>query len=293
MASFYRRIFRPVWNQFLTKVPGKKSMGQFARVAFDLMVPGRTIYPDVVVVMTTHCSLKCKNCNNLIPCYEEPYHIPAGELIKDIDTLLSHTDTCLKIQLMGGEPFVYPYLPEVLDYLKGHPKIMSVGITTNGTIIPKAEVLEKIAALPCKNIAISDYGLPQQKIKELCRTLKKYGISYHRSYARTWADPGGVECRNKSLKQLSKEYNSCFSSRYCRTMLNGKLFLCARSASLFDLGYMESSHDAFDIRLKRTDGEFRRELRNFFLKDYAEACNYCDHYLKKKIKAGEQKQENS
>ena len=39
MASFYRRIFRPVWNQFLTKVPGKKSIGQFARVAFDLMVP--------------------------------------------------------------------------------------------------------------------------------------------------------------------------------------------------------------------------------------------------------------
>ena len=288
MASYYRRIIRPVINEFLNSIPGKKRLSEYLRVVSHLLKPNGVIYPDVVVVMTTHCSLKCAKCNNLMCMYEKPYHIPADQLIKDIMTLLKNTDTCVKLQLLGGEPFVYPELLKVLKAIKDHPKVLCTAITTNGTIIPNEEILEEFSSFSRKKIVISDYGVKTQKVDELMQVLKRHSIPFHRAHATVWLDPGGTECRNKDIGQLIKEFNGCYSSRYCRTLLNGKLFLCARSAHLADLGYMDGTHDSFDIRQKRSNTEFRREIRDFFLKDYAEGCNHCDHALKRKIKAGEQ-----
>ena len=285
---YIKRVLRPSYNEYLNSIPGKKTLKECFRLLYHLIKPYGVVYPDIVVVMTTHCSLKCAHCNNLMPCYSEPYHIDAKQIISDINILLSHTDICVKLELIGGEPFVYPHLAEVLDAVKDNPKVMCVALTTNGTVIPSKDILEKIASFKNKKVVISDYGLAPQKVDELMHILKKYKIHCHRARATVWSDSGDGKYRGKSKRQLAEEYSRCYSSRYCRTMLNGKVYLCARGAHLADLGYMDGSHDSFDIRRPMSDKVFRRKFRRFLMSTYADACNHCDHMKRIRIPAGEQ-----
>ncbi len=287
MSTYFNKIFKPCFNELINILPGKKTPGQYLRVLGNLISPWKAVYPDVVFVITTRCSLKCKNCNNLMPCYDKPYHIDADQVIADIDKFLENTDLVLKFGLIGGEPFIYPELGKVLEHVLKSDKIMYVSLTSNGTVIPSEELL-KLMENPKVVVEISDYGVKTQKIDEIIRILEERNIKYVPDKVASWVSPGGTEFRNKDTAQLAKEYQNCYSSKYCHTVLNGKMFLCARGAHLYDLGFMKSEHDFFDIRKAPSGKSFRSGLLKFLLSDYADACNYCDHALKIKVKPGEQ-----
>ncbi|XME03004.1 radical SAM protein [Lachnospiraceae bacterium C1.1] len=292
MGSYLKRVFRPCIREYLFNTPGKKRIGDLFKLFMGLVKPDALIYPDIVCELTTHCSLKCAHCNNLMYCYDKPYHVPADEVIADVENMLSHTDFCVKLTLLGGEPFVYPELAKVVKAFQNHEKIYCLTFVTNGTVIPSEDLINLIAASKNPKMVISDYGQKAQKVKELSDLCKAKGIHCELGRATSWVDPGGTDNRGKSVEQLSREYNGCFSARYCRTLLKGKIYTCARAASLVDLGYMDGEHDSFDTRKPRTEKEFRRELREFLTLDYADACNYCDHAKKIVIPAGEQVVEN-
>ncbi|MCR5627036.1 MAG: radical SAM protein [Lachnospiraceae bacterium] len=269
-------------------VPGKKPVSQYLRIIRDGFLPGRQIFCEMVFILTTKCTLRCENCNNLMPCYKQPYNIPSDTIISDIYSFLNQIDTCVKLSLLGGEPFVYPDLGKVIDEFVDNKKIMYLSMTTNATIIPKEEILKRLEHKKVV-VHISDYDLPMQKVDELIAVFKKRGIKYTHKKDVDWVIPGPVTKRGKEIGQLKKEYESCYSSRYCRTVLNGKAYLCARGAHLTDLGYMDEPHDCFDMRKKRTKAEFRKEFRKFYLSDYAMACDHCDHALNISVRAGVQK----
>ncbi len=287
MRSYFKAVVRPNFNCILNMIPGRKPVGDYFRVLKDSILPQKQIFANIVVIITTKCTLRCENCNNLMPYYKEPYNIPADQLISDIRAFLDKMDTVVKLSLLGGEPFVYPELDKVIDGVIDHPAVMYLSLTTNGTVIPSPEVMKRLRH---KKIVlhISDYGVSTQKIPQLIEILKESGIRYTHKKDTDWVIPGGTHYRGKSKEQLKKEYIGCYSSRYCGTMLNGKVYLCARGAHLTDLGYMNDPHDWFDVRKQRSRDAFREEFRNFYLSDYAEACNYCDHALKKMVKAGVQ-----
>ncbi len=176
----------------------------------------------------------------------------------------------------------------MIEGVRDFKNVMCVAFTTNATVIPSEETMKLIASLKNKKVVISDYGVKTQKIEALMEECRKYNIPCARSVSKFWADPGGTGCRNKSEEQLGIEYDHCYSSRYCRTLLDGKMYACARAAHLVDLKFMDGSHDSFDIRQERSDSEFRKEFRKFLTLDYADACNYCDHHLNIHIPAGEQ-----
>ncbi len=288
MGNYYKNILRPVLNNFLNDMPCRKTAGQFFRIARDLASPFKCICQEVVVEITTYCSLRCAHCNNLMPCYERPYHIPSSVVLSDIEAMLEHMDTCVKLALLGGEPFLHPGLGTIIDGIRDNPRIMYIEIVTNATVMPDEKLLDSLAALKCKRVAISDYGVSSQKVSELKALLEERGIPCRDDKAGSWVDPGDTVRRGKDQEQLKKEYSNCYSSRYCKTLLNGKIYLCARSASLADLGLMDASHDSFDIRVRRSAAQFRREFNRFMCSDYAEACDYCDHAKKIKVPAGEQ-----
>lgn len=288
MSLYFNRVFKPSVREYLNVIPGKKSILGCVDVLCKLLKPGAVVYPNITCVLTTYCTLKCAKCNNLIPFFENPYHIPVGQVIEDIDNLLLYSDCCMKLGFLGGEPFIYPDLSKIVEHYKNNPKVMCVEFVTNATVIPDNDLLDSIASMKNPRIAISDYGVKSQKPEELYRKCKEKGIYCERNKSMTWFDPGGVENRGKTREQLKKEYNDCYSARYCRTLMNGKLYTCARAASLADLGYMDDSHDSIDIRKNRSEREFRRDMRAFLTVDYADACNYCDHIKHIVIPAGEQ-----
>ena len=97
-----------------------------------------------MIELTTKCNLRCHHC--YVAAGEEK---PANELsfdkMKEIINKLSEAGT-KEIQFTGGEPLLYPWFFELLEY-SAH-KIPSISVSTNGWLVN-----EKIANKMAKNVA--------------------------------------------------------------------------------------------------------------------------------------------
>ena len=70
---------------------------------------------SIDVSLTTRCNLKCKNCGSLMPFYAHPKDVELDTIIKSLDRFFSCVDRVVRINVIGGEPFLYPHLAEVID----------------------------------------------------------------------------------------------------------------------------------------------------------------------------------
>lgn len=283
--SYLRRIVTLGVNEIREKHKEEAKLSDYLRVLFDGFMPFRCMVPNMVLVMTTKCSLKCEACANLMPYYHSPYNRDINEVIKDLDAVFTNIDTSVNLSLIGGEPFLYPDLVKVLDYVENNKKIMFANITSNGTIVPTDEVLEKLKTSRVK-VIFSDYGIETQKIEAVKKLFEEKGIPYGYKKDLVWTAAGPTNSRGKSIEQLKTEYKWCFSAKYCKTILNGRLYACSRAAHLTDLGYLESDIDYFDLNKDRSKSEFRKGIVDFYRQEYCMACDHCDHYKCEQITPG-------
>ena len=70
---------------------------------------------SVDAVVTEGCSLKCIDCSNLMQYYVKPKSSNLELLIQSTQKILSSVDQVLEWRVLGGEPFIYKYLPQYLD----------------------------------------------------------------------------------------------------------------------------------------------------------------------------------
>ena len=131
-------------------------------------------FPYFEIVVTTRCSLRCKYCANLIQYYREPYDLEPVVLKSSIAKLMRCCDYVAKVRLIGGEPFLYKDLAEILEFLMRYPQIGSIEIPTNGTVPIRDEQLLSILKQGRGHVYVSDYGYG--KAAEFCRVLRENGI---------------------------------------------------------------------------------------------------------------------
>lgn len=83
--------------------------------------------------ITGNCNLNCTYCREkstkMIP------DMPIGQIRSIIDKI---TGQVKMVSLAGGEPMVFRYLQELLEYLKG--KVEVIGLTTNATLISERNI---------------------------------------------------------------------------------------------------------------------------------------------------------
>lgn len=229
------------------------------------------ILPRLVIELTTACTLKCKGCNNLMPLYKKTSHVPKENVIRDIRRILGTVDGIITVELIGGEPFVYPWLADILNEVLSYKAVEEVEITTNGTIIPGDEVLELLRTKKV-TVKISHYMSVDYK-NDISLVLHQNGIRYEKYTELQWIDSGGTDCRNRSRDEIRSIYMSCYPGKHCKTMYNGRIYACARAASLHDLGICDDVNGYIDIHKAHN---LREEIRMFWLKESDESCNYCD-----------------
>jgi radical SAM protein with 4Fe4S-binding SPASM domain len=86
------------------------------------------------------CNLRCAHC------YQENYvvdDLPLEKLLGiagQISTALKKWNMLGRISLTGGEPFLSPHLPNLVNYLENDPSIKQFDILTNGTCITQRHV---------------------------------------------------------------------------------------------------------------------------------------------------------
>lgn len=249
------------------------------------------VVPRIMIMPTTRCNMRCKGCSSLLPLFDKPCDVEIGQIMQDFELFFSGVDECIRITV-GGEPFLYPNLREILEYLLAQRKVLGIMLITNSTLLPKPEVLELLKN-PKILVEISDYG-HLERMSRLIQMLEENDIFFKVLTDQTWTDMGGVEYRGRGEQELRFSYLNCDQSRVIKGFHNGKFHTCARSARMLSLGAYQSERDYFELRPGDTPEEIREKLKAMFYSESADACNYCDlgTLPAKVIEAGVQMQGN-
>lgn len=78
---------------------------------------------QIEMVVTTKCSLRCKDCSNLMQYYKSPYHVDIKKNLKALKNLLDNVDEIGTLTFLGGEPLLYPDLVELLGGVLIAPRL--------------------------------------------------------------------------------------------------------------------------------------------------------------------------
>lgn len=229
----------------------------------------------VELPVTQKCNLRCKHCVFMMPYFEKPVDFELDKTLKYMDRLFDSVDAIQIFRILGGEPFLYSNLKEVVQHAIDCPKVRTVEIVTNGTIIPKQEILETLQN-PKLKIQISDYGelsRNRDSIKELCN---QNGINciVRGSDEKNWFDPGDLHFRGRNRNELRRQFRHC--GEICRNLHDGKLYFCPRAAFGTKLGIPDVESEYVDFTKERSREEIRKDIYDLNQRKYLVACNYCD-----------------
>ena len=247
------------------------------------------VIPKINLIVTDKCTLKCDKCRALMPDMCNPKDENLDQVIEEMNVILDAVDDIIDFEPIGGEPFLYKYLPEVLEYACSVDKINTVVISTNGTIIPNERLL---IALRNKKVFvnISDYGYICS-LSKLVKCFEDNGVLFEVESNQTWFDVGDVAYRNRDEEQLVDEFENCYCQYLVKYVWNKKIWVCPRAPRLESLGITTSERD-YCVLSKLDNVEMtRKKILDLYKRTYANACNYCDqgNLNIKYVRAGEQR----
>ena len=252
--------------------------------------PKKVFMRSVDIVVTEKCSLKCKDCSNLMQFFENPINYKEEDLKEAIDLLAGFADEIHEVRVIGGEPLMNKEWHLVVKNLTSKPNIKRVVIYTNGMIKPKPEQVESL-----KNdkviFMITDYtdifgeGAPNKKTENLAKfkkqvdrleeLCKREEIDYRRHPPENWTDCGRIEDFNRTVEENKEVFRSCCCKNLI-TLSEGELHRCPFSAQITRLNVINQESDYVVLSKDSTEQQMKLDLRELlFNKDYIEACNYC------------------
>lgn len=235
---------------------------------------------SIDVSLTTRCNLKCKNCGSLMPFYAHPKGVELDTIIKSLDRFFSCVDRVVRINVIGGEPFLYPHLAEVIDYLNHRDEVVRVVFPTNGTVVPSNERLYEVLKHPKNHVRISHYEAYDKKSGKMLEKLEAEGIDHSvKQFGADeylWYDFGGFEPRNRTPEEVEAQYANCAVEWY--SLYRGRLYPCPRAAHAIDLGFIEPEGNYVDCLDENISlEELKVQLQHFvYDRKYHPACWHCD-----------------
>jgi organic radical activating enzyme len=187
------------------------------------------------VLVTEKCSLNCSHCNMFMPHYEFPIHMELDTIISDIDSYFKIVDYVSVFHLVGGEPFLYPNIENVIKHILENyiTKIDKLIITTNGTILPKDTIIQLLKDNDVI-LSVSDYSdkleFIKSKITKVLDVYKNNNINHYVRNEIEWYDFGDLRVSKKlPTDELIKHFDSCTAP--FRGLNDGKFYYCHLNTS--------------------------------------------------------------
>lgn len=232
----------------------------------------------------TRCTLKCRDCGNLIPYLEGKLY--DTKLILDNLKYITDTVKIDVLQIQGGEPFTNADIGLIVEECALNRHIGKIEIASNGTIMPSENTLRIIKKYEDKvKIRFSDYSCVKERQylieKELYEQydikIEKYEFVYGTGM---WFDLGSVDEEKEKNSDIKTEiYNKC-PNKSCWTLAENYLAGCGRMISYLEIKNEKiKNNNILDITALRHDGipfvyhfqEFEDNYRNFV----SDVCGYC------------------
>ena len=245
----------------------------------------RRKYPDTIVhldvVITERCTLRCRDCSNLMQHYRKPEDPGVDEVIYSLKRLLSSM-RIEQLKILGGEPLICQgALTKLLEFLgkDAGGRIGHIDIITNGTLLPSEECLKAMRSNPKVRIFFSNYGSLSSKQEEFAGICSREGIRYEIADEEFWWDFGDLKERNENARRTGHRFAGCYSRRLCTTLYRGRLYVCPRQAHMTRLGIIpEDISGTVDISRPEYDDPAILRGAVYELidrKEYISACRYC------------------
>ena len=206
------------------------------------------------------------------------------QLTKDVDLFFSCVDYIMLFHVSGGEPMLYKHTADLIEYIDknyGH-KIGTLRTVTNGTVVPKEEVLEKLSKCNIE-ITVDDYreAVPRfnNRFDQLIEKLEEYNIKYYINKAESWIDlaPDTTDYSKLPEEELIQHRDSC--SQSWEELRDGKIYSCNYAAYATVAGIAGEQDLEETYNLEKFTLEKKKELVEFRLgyteKGYTNFCKKC------------------
>ena len=243
--------------------------------------------PSVSFLPSTLCNLNCEACLNFTPYMKYQMIRPLEKVKEDIDIFFHAVDYIMLFHISGGEPFLYPYLKELVAYIGEYyrGKIHFLQTVTNGTIEPKDDILEIFGKYEV-GVTVDDYRLavPEKAniFEKVIEKLQRYHIRYDVNKVDQWIDlaPTKTDHSTWDEKRLIKHFEACHEP--WQELREGRLYSCNYASYGAVAGLAEEVEDeTFDLR--NFDRTYIKELMEFRMgynkKGYVDFCKKCAGFV--------------
>ena len=269
----------PEWT--VTKINRFKQIHKFAadkaKRILNTQKPNYLTIKHIDIVITDRCSMKCRDCANLMQFYVKPENSDINLLLKSVDRLMQCVDKLYEFRVIGGEPFMNKEIYKIVNKLVEYNNAEIIAIFTNATIIPKGNNLECLINDKV-HLQITNYGKLSKKHDEIVALLDKNNVKYVSDRLKLWDDIGRIKYEKKNEKQLNELFTNCCANDIY-TLLDGTLYKCPVSAHGTKLKAIPYNADFDGINLNNEHislNELKSQLIDFHDNNkYVTACNYC------------------
>ena len=237
--------------------------------------PDRLIIPSLDIVVTEKCSLRCRDCSNLMQYYEKPNDINFKIVSNALDILLDSVDHILEFRILGGEAFINKNMFLFVNYLRKYNNFTRIAVYSNGTITPKAKNLQCLI-YDDTYVRISDYGIVSKNINKIKDIFNLNRIAFDIEKCELWQDCSKIFERKRTLKELINIYSHCCVNKFL-TLFKSKLYICPFSANADNLKAIPSfPNDSLNLLGNINNKEIRIKIFNMLReKKYFSACKFC------------------
>ncbi len=243
--------------------------------------------PSISFLPSTKCNLNCEACLNFTPYLKQAMIRSWEEVKRDVDVFFECVDYIMLFHISGGEPFLYPYLKQLIEYIGTHyrEKIHFLRTVTNGTVLIKPELLEVLKKYDV-DVTLDDYrdAVPQykQRFSEVQNLFEEYGIVYEINKADQWIDlaPMTTDHSGWDAHRLEKHFEGCHVP--WQELRNGRIYSCNYASYAIVAGFAEERTDecfnleTYDKSKLKMVMEFRMGYNE---KGYTEFCKKCAGYV--------------
>lgn len=237
----------------------------------NYLQPERLTVQSVDLMITEKCSMKCRDCSNLMQYYEHPENAEMGQMLAMIDGLCDKMDEIYEFRVIGGEPFMHKELHTVVAHVCAKPNVRKVSIFTNATIVPKGH---QWLALEHEKVYffITDYDELSRNIRPLVAELTMRGIAYVNEKANGWTDCASLEKHNRTKEGNEAIWRECCAKNLA-TLADGRLYRCPFAANAAKLQAVPDYKEDYLEVAQVSKEEVKRFLRD---KTMIETCDHCN-----------------
>lgn len=224
---------------------------------------------SVDLVITEKCSLKCKDCSNLMQYYEAPVNIEFDEIVSDFDRLIEGVDYLYEVRLIGGEPFMNKDIYKIIKHISDNEKVTKLVIYSNA-MVPIREDQGEILKHPKVIFSLTDYGSLSKNTQRVVEFIKSIGAAYRLHPPENWTDSGTIHDFSRSIAEQKELFSECCGKNLL-TVTDGKLYRCPFAANADRLKAIPRD-ELNSVSVTSSKESIRRYVFDI---DYLPACNYC------------------